>query len=64
MANVTQDDQTVELLKKLIETNQDLFILHALSAGVRGEAVRKFLHVDNWRVSNVSKILKTRKGTE
>jgi hypothetical protein len=49
------------LLERLLEVSQDAFILNALQAGAKGEAIRELLHVDQWRVTNVSKLLKKRK---
>ena len=54
----TPEEKTHDLLEQLIETTQNLFILQALNAGANSEAVRKFLHVDKWRVTNVSKLRK------
>jgi hypothetical protein len=64
MAAKVPKDRTIELLEEVLEATQDLFILQALSAGVSGEGIRKLLHVDQWRVTNVSKLLKTRKKVE
>ena len=44
--------------QQLIETTENLFILQALNAGANSEALRKFLHVDKWRITNVSKLRK------
>jgi hypothetical protein len=55
------DDETT--LDRLLETTQDLFILQALNLGATNDAVRQFLHVDKWRVTNVSKVLKSAKKT-
>ena len=38
---------------------QDIFILLALEAGMNVDAVRKHLKVNKWRVSNISKHLKS-----
>ena len=54
----TPEEKTQELLEKLIETVQDLFILQALESGANSEKLRKLLHIDMWRVTNVSKIRK------
>lgn len=62
MAVKMPKDESVELLEKLLAATQDLFILHALQIGVKGEAIRKQLRVDQWRVTNVSKLLKARKS--
>ena len=53
--------KTAKLLEDLLEAVQDLFILQALEAGANGDEVRKLLHVNQWRVTNVSKLLKSRK---
>ena len=53
-------DKTVELLEQLLETVQNLFILHALEAEVSGTEIRALLRIDKHRVSNVSKIRKKR----
>lgn len=58
---MTETDKT---LVRLIETTQDLFILQALQAGAKGQDVRKHLKVDQWRVTNVSKLLKASKPSE
>ncbi len=57
----TPDHKTAELLEQLLHATQDLFILEALQAGAKGEAIRELLHVNQWRVTNVSKLLKKRK---
>jgi hypothetical protein len=49
-------------LEDLLEAVQDLFILQALEAGAKGEQIRKLLHVNHWRVTNVSKLIKGRKS--
>jgi len=50
------DEKTAE---RLLQITQDLFILQALQAGAKGEDVRKLLQVNQWRVTNVSKLLKS-----
>ena len=52
---MADDEKTVG---RLFEATQDLFILHALQARANVNAVRKFLHVNKWRVTNISKLLK------
>jgi hypothetical protein len=59
--HVAPEAKMQALLEKLIESTQDLFILQALEAGANGEAVRKFLRVNKWRITNVSKLIKRRK---
>jgi hypothetical protein len=57
----TPEEKTHDLLEKLIETVQDLFILQALEAGAGSEPLRKQLRVNKWRITNVSKLRKRRK---
>jgi hypothetical protein len=57
----TQEAKIAKLLEDLLEAVQDLFILQALEAGAKGEQIRKLLHVNQWRVTNVSKLLKHRR---
>jgi len=54
----TPVDKNSNVLESLVEAVQDLFILNALQAGAKGEGIRKLLRVDQWRVTNVSKLLK------
>ena len=56
------EEKTHELLETMIETTQNLFILQALEAGANSETLRKFLHVAKWRITNVSKLRKRRRG--
>jgi hypothetical protein len=56
MTAPSDDRKPVELLERLIETTQDLFIFLALEAGVRNEQIRGLLRVDRRRISRVSKI--------
>jgi len=56
----TPEEKTHALLEELIENVQNLFILQALTAGAKGEAIRKLLRIDKWRITNVSKIRKRR----
>jgi hypothetical protein len=51
----------VSELERLITVVQDLFILEALKEDATNEAIREFLHVGQWRVVNVSKVLKSAK---
>jgi hypothetical protein len=44
-------------LDELIWVMQDLFILHALQAGINKGDVRKIARVNNDRVTNISKYL-------
>lgn len=56
MTAASDDRKTVELLERLIETTQDLFIFLALEAGVRNEKIRGLLRVERRRINSVSKI--------
>jgi DNA-binding protein YbaB len=55
---MADDTKTID---SLLNATQDLFILQALQAGATNDAVRQFLHVDKWRVTKVSKVLKSAK---
>lgn len=56
--------QAIELLvlskkiDQLTEIFQNLFILQALSCGAKVNDIRRFLKIDKWRVSNVSKLIR------
>jgi hypothetical protein len=49
------DDKGLDQLHRAV---QDLFILQALQAGAKGEDVRQLLQVNQWRVTNIYKMLK------
>jgi hypothetical protein len=51
-------DKSIELLEELVAAVQDLFILHALEAGITAEKVRELVGVDKKRVTRVSKVRK------
>ncbi len=53
---MADDEKTLD---RLFQVTQDLFILQALLAGAKGEDVRKLVQVNQWRVTNVSKLLKS-----
>lgn len=55
---------TAELLGKLIETTQDLFIFQALGSGFTKEQIRSLLRVDQRRVTRVAKIRGKRTDTK
>ena len=57
---MADDEKTLD---RLLQITQDLFILQALQAGAKREDVRKLVQVNQWRVTNVSKLLKNRKKT-
>jgi hypothetical protein len=59
---MTDDDKTAHTIKRLLETNQDVFIFQALRSGVSGEVVKSLLRIDTDRITRVSKLIrKTRK---
>jgi hypothetical protein len=45
-----------EVLERLLETTQDMFILQALEAGITAENVRALVGVDKVRVNRVSTV--------
>jgi hypothetical protein len=49
--------KTELILKRLLETTQDIFIFESLRSGISGEAVKGVLRVDTDRVTRVSKLL-------
>ena len=50
--------KAVDNTDQLLAVLQDMFILQALQAGMKGEDIRTTLRVDQWRVTNISKSLK------
>lgn len=52
------NDPVADKLEMLTRVTQDLFILQALIAGAKVDAVRKALKIDKWRVSHISKTLR------
>ena len=63
MSAVNPDKKTADLLEKLIETTQDIFIFQALGSGLTTETVRSLLRVNNDRITRVSKILPKKSRT-
>jgi hypothetical protein len=53
---VSPDDRTNELVEKLIETTQDLFIFQGLESGLTTDAVRQLVRVNTDRVTRISKL--------
>ena len=63
MANKAKTpDPLLDRLDELVDAVQDLFILQALASDMKAEDIRKILHIDNWRVTNISKYMKRRRG--
>jgi len=58
---MSNHEGTAERLDRIMTLLEDLIILQALQAQVKGEAVRKILRVDMNRVTKVSKMLKSAK---
>jgi hypothetical protein len=54
--SVVSRDRHGELLEKLLETTQDIFIFEALAKGLTKETIRTLLRVSNDRVTRVSMI--------
>jgi hypothetical protein len=48
--------KTNELLERLLQTTQDLFIFQALEAGLKSKTIKGLLRVNTDRVTRVSKI--------
>ena len=49
-------DVDSQILKKLLETIQDVFIFQSLEAGHTKDTVRNLLQVDQARITRVSKL--------
>ncbi len=56
MSDVNADQKTADLLEKLVETTQDIFIFQALESGLTKDTIRSLLRVNNNRITRVSKI--------
>jgi hypothetical protein len=52
-------NQVITESNSVLTVLQDLFILEGLKAGMKGKDIRKILQIDQWRVTNISKSLKT-----
>jgi hypothetical protein len=63
MSAVNPDQKTADLIEKLVETTQDIFIFQALGSGLTKETVRRLLRVNNDRITRVSKILPKKSRT-
>lgn len=46
------------LLKRLLETTQDVFIFHALESGLSISTIKALLNVNTDRVTRISKIVR------
>jgi hypothetical protein len=55
-------DVDAQILKKLLETIQDVFIFQCLEAGHTKDTVRNLLQVDQTRVTRISKLRPKTKG--
>jgi hypothetical protein len=53
---MADDDKAAQLLERLLETTQDLFIFQALQSGMKVHTIKKLLRVNTDRVTRVSKI--------
>ena len=53
---MTNDEKIVELLERLLETTQDLFIFQALQSGMKVRTVKSLLRVNTDRVTRISKV--------
>ncbi len=53
---MNENDKAPLLLKRLLETTQDLFIFQALQSGLGGETIKNLLRVNTDRVTRVSKL--------
>jgi len=53
-----QTDPTLRRLDELIAATENLFILQGLQAGMKTEAIRRLLKIDQLRVIAVSRHLK------
>lgn len=53
---MASEANVADLLEKLLETTQDLFIFQALGSGCTIDQIRTLLRVDQRRVIRVSKI--------
>jgi hypothetical protein len=56
---MSQKAQVSAASDKSIALLQDIFILHALQAGMSIDSIRKHLKVNIWRVASISKHVKT-----
>jgi hypothetical protein len=54
-------DETLELLKRLVETTQDLFIFQGLQSGLKSGTMKALLRVNTDRITRVSKLVTGKK---
>jgi hypothetical protein len=57
---MTEKDSTTQLVKRLLETTQDIFIFQSLKSGLSGDVIKGVLRIDTDRVTRVSKLLPKR----
>jgi len=52
------DSEKIQLmLKRLLETTQDIFIFESLRSGVSGDTIKSVLRIDTDRITRVSKLI-------
>ena len=54
---MTDNDKTAQLIKRLLETTQDVFIFQSVQAGVSRDVIKSILRVDTDRVTRVSRLV-------
>jgi hypothetical protein len=59
-----EKDRVADVLTRLLETTQDLFIFQALESGLSVQSVKGLVRVETDRVTRVSKIRRTRARKE
>jgi hypothetical protein len=45
---------------QMLSVLQNIYILQCLQAGMNVDDIRKMMRIDKWRISNISKLLKSR----
>jgi len=53
---MADDDKVAELLERLLETTQDMFIFDALESGMAVHPVKALVRVQTDRVTRISKL--------
>jgi hypothetical protein len=56
MSGVNADQKTADLLERLLETTQDIFIFQALESRLTKDTIGSLLRVNSDRITRVSKI--------
>jgi hypothetical protein len=54
---MNDNDKVLPMLKRLLETNQDVFIFEQLQAGTGGDVIKAVLRIDTDRITRVSKLM-------